>query len=90
MDTRYFYWVLVGVLAFESPNRELVAIILAAIYTIGVLKNLDLPGLSFGINCCGIWILLFPSFDYGIKVYAMWVILLSINYLIVKGIWAKV
>lgn len=89
MDIRYYYWLLVGLLAFESPNREFVAVILAAIYTISVLVELDLSGLSFGINCCGIWILLFPNFSYGVQVYILWIILISFNYLLVKFLWTR-
>ena len=89
MDIRYYYWLLVGLLAFESPNREFVAVILAAIYTISVLVELDLSGLSFGINCCGIWIILFPSFNYNLGIYAAWVLLVSINYLVVKAVWKR-
>jgi len=89
MDIRYFYWVLVGALAFESPYRDLVAIIAASIYVVGVLMDADLSGLSFGLNNIGIWFVIMPSFDFGINVFATWTILVSINYLIVKYIWSR-
>lgn len=87
MDLRFLYWIMVGAMAFESPYRDLVAIIAAAIYIVGVIIEFDLPGISIGLNSIAIWFALFPRVEFSLTTYAIWVILISINYLVVKAYW---
>ena len=87
MDYRYLFWFLVGAVTYESSYRDFVAIIASAIYFAGVIKDWDATGFSFGLNCIGIWLIIFPSFVYKPLVFDMWVILISINYLLVKKFW---
>jgi len=90
MDLRYFFWILVGAFAFESPYRDLVAIIAVVIYSVGVLMEGDISGLSFGLNNVGIWFVIIPYFEFDLNVFAVWVILCSVNYLVVKNVWTRI
>lgn len=89
MDLRYFYWIIVGFLTYDSPNRAIILTILAVIYFIGVMIEKDIPGISFGINSTGSWVFLYPEFEYGPNLFAIWVIIISLNYLFVKAVWKR-
>lgn len=87
MDLRFYFWVFLGMVSQESPYRNYVAIVASILYLYGCILKGDIPGLVFGANCIGMGFLLFTSFDYSIFLIAIWVILVSINYLVVKYLW---
>lgn len=87
MDLRYIYWLMVGAFAFESPYRDLIAAIAAAIYIVGAVTDMDLSGISFGLSNIAIWLMLFPRIEYSFGLFAFWVICISANYLLIKAFW---
>lgn len=90
MDLRFYYWVFLGIVSQESPYRDYVAIVASVLYVYGCIFKRDVSGLVFGLNNMGIGLLLFTNFDYSVFLIGIWVILVSINYLIVKYLWGGV
>jgi len=84
MDLRFFYWILFGVIAEITPAREYLFIIGIVLYAISMLYEHDFPGLLFGLLNVGYGYLVFEGFIENPNRFAIWVIVVSLNYLVIK------
>ena len=84
MDIRFFYWVFFGVIAEFNPARGYLFIVGIILYAVSMLYEQDFAGLLFGLLNIGYGYLVFENFGDNPNRFAVWVIVVSLNYLAIK------